>query len=220
MANKKEKKRIYIEQNKYTFIDLLKKVNRPGADINALIYKLESSDFFVAPCSTKFHLNVRGGLCEHSLNVYYEVERLNQELNLGLSEETIIIISLLHDLDKMDKYEMYSRNVQHYHEHGKKSDENGRFDWVKEWHYKVREDGDRLVFGHHGQNSEYIANSYIPLTMDESAAIVNHMANTLDEYKPFDMTAILNRYPTAGVLHTADFIATFLIENRYEYINE
>ena len=218
--NNKEIKKINIEQNKYTFINLLKSVNRSGADINALIYKLESSDFFTAPCSTKFHLNVRGGLCEHLLNVYNQVLKLNKELNIGLSDDTMIIISLLHDLDKMDKYEMYSKNVQHYHEFGKKSDEHGKFDWVKEWSYRVKEDNNRFVFGHHGQNSEYIANSYIPLTTEESAAIVNHTTNTTEEYKPFDMTAILNRYPTVGILHTADFISTFLIENMCEYTNE
>ena len=216
----KDIKKINIEQNKHTFINLLKSVDRPGADINALVYKLECSDFFTAPCSTKFHLSVRGGLCEHSLNVYNQVVKLNSELNAGLSEETMIIISLLHDLDKMGKYEMYSKNVQHYHEFGKKSDEHGKFDWVKEWSYKVKDDNNRFVYGHHGQNSEYIANTYIPLTIEESSAIVNHMANTLDEYKPFDMTAILNRYTSASILHVADFIATFLIENRYEYVNE
>lgn len=217
MSKNKPYKEIKVEQNKYAFIELLKKVERPGADINALLYKLESSDFFVAPCSTKYHLNVRGGLCEHSLNVYWEVKRLNDELNLGVNEDTMIIISLLHDLDKMDKYEQYYKNVQKYHEQGKKSDDNGRYDWVKEWHYKIREDGDRFVYGHHGQNSEYIANSYIPLTMEESAAITNHHTNTMDDYKPYDMNAILNRFPIVGLLHTADFICTFLKENQYSY---
>lgn len=205
---------INVEKNKYEFIELLRKVNRQGADIEALIYKLESSDFFIAPCSTGFHLAVRGGLCQHSLNVYYELVRLNDMYKMNLTEETMIIISLLHDLDKMDKYELYYKNVQKYHEHGKKSDENGRFDWVKEWRYKVKEDNNRFVFGHHGQNSEYIANSYIPLTTEESAAIVNHMTNATDEYKPFDMTSILNKYPSVVALHTADFICTFLVENK------
>lgn len=205
---------INIEKNKYEFIDLLRTVNRPGADVEALIYKLESSDFFVAPCSTRFHLAVRGGLCQHSLNVYHELKRLNEIYKLGLSEETMIIISLLHDLDKMDKYEQTYRNVQKYHEQGKKSDENGRFDWVKEWTYRTKDDNNRFVYGHHGQNSEYIANSYIPLTTEESAAITNHMANTIEEYKPFDMTGILNKYPTVVALHMADFLCTFLIENK------
>ena len=207
---------INVEQNKYEFIELLRSIKRPGADVEALIYKLETSDFFIAPCSTRFHLAVRGGLCQHSLNVYRELKRLNELYNLGLSEDTMIIIALLHDLDKMDKYELYYKNVQKYHEHGKRSDENGRFDWVKEWKYKTKEDENRFVFGHHGQNSEYIANSYIPLTTEESAAISNHMANTIEEYKPFDMTAIFNRYPAVVALHTADFVCTFLIENRDE----
>ena len=207
---------INVEKNKYDFIDLLRSVNRQGADIEALIYKMESSDFFVAPCSTKFHLSVRGGLCQHSLNVYRELDKLNDLYGLGFSKESIIVVALLHDIDKMGKYEMFYRNVQKYHPDGKKSDDNGRFDWVKEWSYKVKDDENRFVFGHHGQNSEYIVNSYIPLTMEESAAIVNHMTNSMDEYKPFDMMAILNRYTLASALHVADFICTFLVENKYE----
>ena len=40
---------INVEQNKYEFIELLRSIKRPGADVEALIYKLETSDFFVAP---------------------------------------------------------------------------------------------------------------------------------------------------------------------------
>lgn len=135
-------------------------------------------------------------------------------MDLGLSQESMLIVGLLHDIDKMDKYEKYYKNVQKYHPDGKKSDENGRFDWAKEWNYKLKEDNNRFVFGHHGQNSEYIVNSYIPLTIEESAAIVNHMSNSIDEYKPFDINAIYNKYPLAAALHAADYICTFLVDDK------
>lgn len=203
---------ITVDKNKYEFIELLNKVNRPGADINALVYKLSSSDFFVAPCSTKNHLACVGGLCQHSLNVYRTLTKLNEEFNFGLSDETMIIIGLLHDIAKMDKFEQYYRNVQKYSENGKKSDENGRYDWVKEWAYKLKEDNNRFVFGHHGQNSEYIANSYIPLTTEESAAIVNQMSGATEEYKPYDASAILAKYKSVIALHMADFLCTFYLD--------
>lgn len=205
-----------IEQNKYDFIDLLRKVTRPGADIGAFVYKLESSDFFEAPASTIYHLNVKGGLCQHCLNVYRMLVKLVEmyypDNTSPFSEETLIIAALCHDMDKMNKYETYNRNVKKYSESGSKKDEAGRFDWAVETSYKTREAVDRFVYGHHGQNSEYITNSYIPLSIEESAAITNHSGMD-DQYKPYDMTAIFNRYPLATLLHIADFMSTYLVEN-------
>lgn len=47
-------------------------ITRPGAD--KLLAWIESSDFFTAPASTRFHLSSPGGLLEHSLHVF---ERMN-----------------------------------------------------------------------------------------------------------------------------------------------
>jgi hypothetical protein len=59
-----------IATNETTFLDLIKSIKIEGADIDGLCNYLTSSDFFTAPASTKFHNSRRGGLCEHSLNVY------------------------------------------------------------------------------------------------------------------------------------------------------
>ena len=45
-------------------INELKKIKRNGID--NLIEWLEKSDFFIAPASTRFHSNKKGGLAEHS----------------------------------------------------------------------------------------------------------------------------------------------------------
>ena len=44
-------------------------IARPGAD--KLLEWLEKSDFFYAPASSRFHSAHLGGLCEHSVKVYY-----------------------------------------------------------------------------------------------------------------------------------------------------
>lgn len=129
------------------------------------------------------------------------------------SEETLIICGLLHDISKMNFYEKYAKNVKVYSETGSKRDEFGKFDWQTQTAYKKREAQDRFVYGHHGQNSEYIVNSYIPLDLDESAAITNHMGND-DEYHAYDSTFIFNRYPLAVLLHSADFLSAYIVENR------
>ena len=56
-------------ENRQRFIDIYKtNITREGAD--KLLAYLESSDFFTAPASTRYHGNYEGGLCQHSLNVY------------------------------------------------------------------------------------------------------------------------------------------------------
>ena len=62
-----------------------------------LLAWIESTDFYTAPASTRFHGNLEGGLLAHSLNVYgclrAELERLNLigDEKGKYSEESIFI---------------------------------------------------------------------------------------------------------------------------------
>ena len=51
---------INVEENKNRYIQLLKDTNRNG--IENLVAWLESTDFFTAPASSRFHLACEGGL--------------------------------------------------------------------------------------------------------------------------------------------------------------
>lgn len=56
--------------SKDEFVKIYNKyIRRKGA--KELIQWLESTDFFTAPASTKYHGAYEGGLCEHSLNVFH-----------------------------------------------------------------------------------------------------------------------------------------------------
>ena len=70
-----------------------KKITREGAP--ELLAWLESTDFFTAPASTKYHGAYPGGLVDHSLNVYlafYEpldamkICEIESRLGLGMEE--------------------------------------------------------------------------------------------------------------------------------------
>ena len=54
------------EKNKEEFETLLRSTKRDGIDY--VIEDLEKGGFFEAPASAGHHLNVEGGLCQHSLN--------------------------------------------------------------------------------------------------------------------------------------------------------
>ena len=60
---------------KQQFLDIFQtRVTRPGAD--RLLDWLQTTDFFTAPASSRFHLAKEGGLCEHSLHVYDRLRAL------------------------------------------------------------------------------------------------------------------------------------------------
>lgn len=97
--------------HKERFIGLCREhIHREG--INELLEWLESSDFYTAPASTRFHGNYTGGLCEHSLNVFDQLAKLNEVYNTGVSMETIAIIALFHDVCKVNYYKLGTRNVK------------------------------------------------------------------------------------------------------------
>ena len=73
-------------------IDLLAAINRPGTD--KLIEYLKASNYATARCYT--HHKERGGLVAHSLEIYELMKRDNP----NLSEDSIAICALLHDLGK------------------------------------------------------------------------------------------------------------------------
>ena len=118
-----------ILNNKTRFITLLRKIERPNCDIEGLIAKLERSDFFTAPASTQYHCGFKGGLCQHSLNVYdqlvklIEIEYPDNLIELGKEQvidnskkapdnDSVLITALLHDISKMNFYEVADRNVK------------------------------------------------------------------------------------------------------------
>ena len=187
------------------YIKLLKSVDRPGID--ALIDYLQNSDFFEAPASTIYHGSYAGGLLEHSLNVYnmlqwYVANLQDSDFELPkISEESIIVVALLHDLCKVNCYHESTRNV--------KNEQTGK--WEKVPCYK-REP--LLPMGHSGK-SVFIIQQFIKLTPEEAQAIYWHMGaydtspyNTLNELgKSYEMNLL------AFLLNQADMMATYIAEN-------
>ena len=100
-----------VTELKDKFVEIYtENIKRPGSE-KLLNYLLsESSDFFVAPASTRYHGAYEGGLCEHSIHVYeclksyLERERVKEDYNMEYSDESIAIVSLLHDICKVNLY--------------------------------------------------------------------------------------------------------------------
>lgn len=188
---------------KERFIELYKStIKREGAN-ELLDYLLSpSSDFFEAPASARFHLSKEGGLCEHSLNVYdclksyLEAPRTKEIIGTSYTDESIAIVSLLHDLCKINVYKKGFRNVK---------DEKGTWQRVDTFEYD-----DKMPYGH-GEKSVYMITAYMKLTREEAFAIRYHMGYSSTE-DPRNISAAFEMFPLAFALSTADSEATYFIE--------
>lgn len=190
---------IHVAENKERFLRICRDfIKREG--IEDLISYLEKSDFFTAPASTRFHGAYEGGLCEHSLNVFDAMMGLTQHSAIGddfeVNGESAAIVSLFHDLCKVNMYKQDTRNVK----------KDGV--WVTVPTYTINE---KFVYGGHGSKSVFIVSQFIKLKPEEAVAINCHMGSW-DGNK--DVGGAYEHYPIAWFLHVADEAATFLIESK------
>ena len=188
---------------KKLFIDIYtSNIKREGS--KELLEFLEKSDFFLAPASTQFHSNFQGGLCSHSVNVYNRFLKMvkmefGEDYEKHVSNETIAICGLLHDLCKIDTFKSDVRN--------KKVDGN----WVQVPCYTVE---DNLPYGH-GEKSVYIISGFMKLTREEAMAINWHMGGFDARVLGGGSGAMAQAYydfPMCVLLHIADIQSTYLDE--------
>lgn len=204
---------LQINANKEKFIELVNSIEREGFLKEELLTKLENSDFYYAPASTKYHGSYKGGLCEHSLNVYDNMVKLNEVKGMNIDINSIKILALFHDLSKMNFYETYFQNKKRYYAGGSKKDEGGNYDWEAVTAYKVKENNERFIFGNHEQTSEFMLRTFCPLSYIESVAILHHHAGMSWDCAKDDISAIYDRYPEAILLHLADMLAVYVDES-------
>lgn len=182
---------------KEKFIELLKSTNRPG--IEDLISFLEKTDFFTAPASTRFHGSFEGGLVEHSLKVYeiLDYKAKNNVLKLEIPDDTIKIVSLLHDICKLNFYKVDYRNAK-----------NALGVWEKVPYYTV---DDTIPYGH-GEKSVMMITEYMKLTPEEKYSIRWHMGYTEPKENYNAIGATYKKYPIALLTHEADLEATYFYD--------
>ncbi|MDD6269427.1 MAG: HD domain-containing protein [Oscillospiraceae bacterium] len=177
-------------------------IKRPGSDKLLAWLCSDSSDFFTAPSSTRYHGSYEGGLAEHSLNVYECLKdylsrpRTKELYGMDYSEETIAVAALLHDLCKVNFYAVDYRNAK-----------NAQGVWEKVPYYTVR---DQLPYGH-GEKSVYIISGFMRLTREEAFAIRFHMGFSGNEDKGLVGQA-LEKFPLALALNVADMEAAYYLE--------
>ena len=208
-----------IIENVKRFEELLGKIGRDGIE-NLLSY-IRKSDFYTAPASTRFHGAYEGGLLQHSLNVYdclmaKKENPIWREILEEVGDESLIIMSLLHDICKTYYYGISTKNQKTYdpekvsksEKWAVKHDAGGDFIWETVNCYMV---DNRMPLGH-GEKSVIILSQYIKLKEAEIYAIRWHMGFSESPALYGDLGAAMELHPVVLALHEADLESSKILE--------
>lgn len=182
-------------RNKIIIENLLLGTGRKGME--DLLHWMDQNGFYDAPCSSRYHLSVAGGLALHSKNVYDAaleiatalVAKEGKPLSFDLVD-SICICTLLHDLGKTGQFgkQTYIKNED--------TENGGAFKGNKD-----------LLYIPHEIRSIAIASQFIELTEEEQFAIIYHngLYGELKGVKGHETELYM-------ILHFADMWASRVIE--------
>lgn len=198
-----------VKENKEEFCRLLRSTKRDGVEY--VIEDLENLGFFEAPASTRFHLCNRGGLVEHSLNVCKAalellpiMHRMRPDLKDELREDSVILCSLLHDVNKAEIYKPVVKKRK-----------NAMGVWEDFDSYDV--DFSNFPMGHGEKSVIVLLLSGLQLKDNEMLAIRWHMAAwDLAFQSPeakSNINAARDKYPLCGLIQCADTLAANILEH-------
>ena len=199
-----EEKVIFVETS-------LQSTARVGID--KVIEYLRNTDFYYAPSSTKFHSNYQGGLLDHSILVLSTAAglrdamvKMKPELADRLTDESLIISCLLHDLCKVGFYVPKEKW---------KKDENDK--WVSYRGYDVE---DTFPIGHGEKSVILLQWLGLSLTIDEMLAIRYHMGLWSTSVDCGDANRAyfraVNMCPLLSIVQNADFMSSNMLEIIYQ----
>jgi 23S rRNA maturation-related 3'-5' exoribonuclease YhaM len=180
---------------KDTIVKLLESTQKEG--IENLIAHMEKIGYFTAPSSGAYHCSCKGGLMEHSYNVW-NFGMVNIRLdNLDIDLKSWKIVSLLHDLGKAD-YRQKPNYIPNVLKGGKVSESK-----------PFKTNPDRLYIPHEAV-SVFIASQFIELTDEEEFAILYHNGM----YTSLGRDISGKERPLQQALHFSDMWCSRFIEGK------
>ena len=130
------------------------------------------TSYMTAPASTKYHLCREQGLLEHSVNVAENLLKIKAVLAPSISDESCVIVGLLHDLGKagMPGQPQYIKNEP--------SPKQKAYGYPASTPYRFNKD---LLYLSVPIRGLYLVASRFPLTEEEVQAIVYHDGQYVDD---------------------------------------
>lgn len=162
------------------------------------------TSYLMAPASTKYHLCREGGLLEHSVNVAETMLTIKDVLAPEISDESCVIVALLHDLGKagMPGNPQYLGN-----EPGDRQKAAG-YPAVTPYRFNTE-----LTYLSVPVRSLYLAGARFPLTEEETQAIVYHDGQYVDD----NHSVAAKEEKLTLLLQYADNWSGFIIEKEVQH---
>ena len=145
---------------------LKEKVMKRKKEFEGLMSYIErETSYMTAPASTKYHLCHEQGLLEHSVNVAENLLKIKAVLAPSISDESCVIVGLLHDLGKagMPGQPQYIKNEP--------TPKQKAYGYPASTPYRFNKN---LLYLSVPIRGLYLIASRFPLTEDEVQAIVYH----------------------------------------------
>ena len=174
---------------------LKKKVVERRASFERLMNYLEKeTEWLRAPASTRFHLSREHGLLEHTCNVAETMLKLKDAIAPGVSDESCVIVALLHDLGKVGM--------------------PGKPQYLKGEKYPYSFNKE-LIYLSVPIRSIYLALPYIELSEEEVQAIVYHDGQYVDD----NASVARNEESLTLLLQYADNWSGFVLEKNQKKLS-
>lgn len=157
------------------------------------------TSWLTSPASTRFHLCVEGGLLEHSCNVAENMIKIKNALMPSISDESCVIVALLHDLGKVGMPDNPQYLVNEPTERQK------QYGYPASTPFRFNTD---LTYLSVPVRSIYLSLPYINLTEEEVQAIVYHDGQYVDDNK----SVATKEAPLTLLLQYADSWSGFVVE--------
>lgn len=152
---------------------LKEKVMKRKKEFEGLMSYVEGeTSYMTAPASTKYHLCHEQGLLEHSVNVAENLLKIKAVLAPSISDESCVIVGLLHDLGKagMPGQPQYIKNEP--------TPKQKAYGYPASTPYRFNKD---LLYLSVPIRGLYLIASRFPLTEEEVQAIVYHDGQYVDD---------------------------------------
>ena len=152
---------------------LKEKVMKRKKEFEGLMSYIErETSYMTAPASTKYHLCHEQGLLEHSVNVAENLLKIKAVLAPSISDESCVIVGLLHDLGKagMPGQPQYIKNEP--------TPKQKAYGYPASTPYRFNKD---LLYLSVPIRGLYLIASRFPLTEEEVQAIVYHDGQYVDD---------------------------------------
>ena len=176
-----------------------KVVDRQAEFAELMAFVENETAYMTTPASVKYHLCREHGLLEHSVNVAETMLKLREVLAPEISEESCVVVALMHDLGKagIPGEPQYLPNEP--------SEKQKAAGYPVSTPYRFNKS---LTYLSVPVRSLYLCGSRFPLTQEEAQAIVYHDGQYVDD----NHSVATREEPLTLLLQYADNWSGFVIE--------